>query len=626
MILPRSTRLALWAVFWVFVFPTVWGMATTRLGVDARDPMPDGWRGFLWTVSQPVWWIGKFGWDVLLWPGHVIAANFYPGMQRGDHPVLELAAGTFCVILVFGVGWTIVVGRDRFETAAFGWKWLGWFGRMRDWFQRSGRGPTSRWTGGGETLAKRWRKGDIFLGRRWSAFGGGDGAIGITTEKHMVTIAGTGAGKSTGALIPNLCLHDGPLLCIDPKGELARITAGRRQWMGQDTWVLDPFNVSGRGGGSYNPFDDIERLAARNEPGRVESFAARLAEALVKPMSKEPYWDEAPRTLLTGLILYVAGHEPPERRNLARVRELIAEGDVEGLKTWGDVAADDDERMTAFDALLMRMKRARKGLYGESIVRAAASIEMMGEDQFGGVVTSLQEHTKFLDNPLMQKVVRGGQGLALEDLIGGETSIYVCLPAHAVVGPEGRWLRMFVLLFINIVMGNDAMKAPNPPVLLAIDEFPNLGRLDGIELIAPMMRSYGVRFWAVGQDVSGFRNAYPNTWTSFISGAEAVQFMGVTDPPTVDLLVDLLGRHSFDRVEGQYRRREEYALMDRDQVSRFLAKDGGNQIVWFGSRRPMRLKICPYYEYLAPYYYDPDPRYPEGRWRRFQRWAGRRLA
>jgi len=102
--------------------------------------------------------------------------------------------------------------------------------------------------------------------------------------------------------------------------------------------------------------------------------------------------------------------------------------------------------------------------------------------------------------------------------------------------------------------------------------------------------------------------------------------MGVTDPPTVDLLVDLLGRHSFDRVEGQYRRREEYALMDRDQVSRFLAKDGGNQIVWFGSRRPMRLKICPYYEYLAPYYYDPDPRYPEGRWRRFQRWAGRRLA
>ncbi|MCB0376138.1 MAG: AAA family ATPase, partial [Sinomicrobium sp.] len=34
----------------------------------------------------------------------------------------------------------------------------------------------------------------------------------------------------------------------------------------------------------------------------------------------------------------------------------------------------------------------------------------------------------------------------------------------------------------------------------------------------------------------------------------------------------------------------------------------------FGRRRPMRLKIAPYYEYLPGWYYDPDPRYPNTRW------------
>src|ERR1035438_553390 len=74
--------------------------------------------------------------------------------------------------------------------------------------------------------------------------------IGIQTEKHMVTIAGTGSGKSTAALIPNLCIHQGSALIIDPKGELAAITARRRgnggggvRGMGQDVFVLDPFHI-----------------------------------------------------------------------------------------------------------------------------------------------------------------------------------------------------------------------------------------------------------------------------------------------------------------------------------------------------------------------------------------------
>src|SRR3546814_15511086 len=42
---------------------------------------------------------------------------------------------------------------------------------------------------------------------------------------HLLTIAPTRTGKGVGTIIPNLLDYPGPVVCIDPKGENARITA-----------------------------------------------------------------------------------------------------------------------------------------------------------------------------------------------------------------------------------------------------------------------------------------------------------------------------------------------------------------------------------------------------------------
>ncbi len=570
-----------------------------ELATDLDGPVPHGASGLTWHMGQIAVGATQAVWGVVLLPGDIVARGMGLGNSWARLPVMWAVAVGFWMAVP-----ALVSGRSASGVSSGGgWAWFGWWGRVRDWFEKEGHGPTARWAGLLETLSCRWRRGDIFLGRprrlrTW---------IGIQrAEKHMVTIAGPGAGKSTGALIPNLCLHEGSVLCIDPKGELAMITGRRRQRMGQKLVVLDPFSLSGLEKGAYNPFDEIARVA-QTKPELVESFAARLAEALVKPMSQsEGYWDKAAKTLLTGLILYVAGHESPARHNLMRVRELASEGMPDVRDALIDAGSEGAKKLTPFDVMIEQMKEARSGLYGRAIARAAASLDMMGEGQRGSVMTTLQEHTAFIDNPVMARALGSmAEPLTLDELRRDKVSVYVCLPANAVTGPEGRWFRMFVLLFIEIMM-KDAMGAPNPPVLLAVDEFPNLGKIDGIELVAPMMRSYGVRFWAVGQDVSQFKDVYPNTWTGFIGGAEAVQFMGLNHPATLDLIVDLIGRHEFGAA-GQQKR--EYGLMDRDQLARFLDKRKRNQIVWFGSRRPFRLKICPYYETLPKSYYDPDPRF-----------------
>ncbi|ODS56439.1 MAG: hypothetical protein ABS36_08630 [Acidobacteria bacterium SCN 69-37] len=472
-----------------------------------------------------------------------------------------------------------------------------------------------------EVLANRYLASDIFLGRPKLLIGGMMRPIGIPTEKHMVTIAGTGAGKSTGALIPNICVHEGSLLCIDPKGEIATITARRRgpggygvEGLQQRTYVVDPYGIVKNwewGASSYNPFDEMARVAERSADFPV-AYAGKIAQALVKSLNeKDAYWDSAAVTFLRGLILFIFVNEPPEQRNLVRLRELVSEGDLDS----------EEANVTAFTALLHRMKRAREGTYGDVISAAAGSVLKMAPAQQGSVLTTVQEHTAFLDAPEMKRVSLSSDFL-LEDLKNDLVSVYLCLPLPAVTGKEGSWLRMFVLLLVDMMMRDQAK--PDPPLLLAIDEFPSLGHLEGMDAVAPVLRSFGVRLWVVGQDIDQFKKAYPNDWAGFIGGAEAVQFMGIKHPGTVQMMVDMLGRHEVSnrRYDGKNYRWEygERAVLDPEQASRLLSKGRRNQIIWRGDERALLLKICPYYEYLPVKYYDRDPRYTEKWNKRWQRW------
>ncbi|MFC7557649.1 type IV secretory system conjugative DNA transfer family protein [Pseudoroseomonas wenyumeiae] len=52
-------------------------------------------------------------------------------------------------------------------------------------------------------------------------------------------MAPTRSGKGVGTVLPNLLLSDRPILCVDPKGENARISARARRRFGP-VFVLDP--------------------------------------------------------------------------------------------------------------------------------------------------------------------------------------------------------------------------------------------------------------------------------------------------------------------------------------------------------------------------------------------------
>src|SRR5690554_3816083 len=74
-------------------------------------------------------------------------------------------------------------------------------------------------------LAKN--KGDLLIGRdtlgRLLRYDG---------SAHLITIAPTRSGKGVGTIIPNLLTANRSIICIDPKGENARVTLRAREAFG----------------------------------------------------------------------------------------------------------------------------------------------------------------------------------------------------------------------------------------------------------------------------------------------------------------------------------------------------------------------------------------------------------
>src|SRR5699024_6627977 len=81
-------------------------------------------------------------------------------------------------------------------------------------------------------------------------------------NRHLITIAPTRSGKGVSSIIPNILTYPKNLVVVDPKGENCDYTYHRRQQMGQDVYVLDPFGVSNyarqEGANSFNPLDSVK--------------------------------------------------------------------------------------------------------------------------------------------------------------------------------------------------------------------------------------------------------------------------------------------------------------------------------------------------------------------------------
>jgi type IV secretion system protein VirD4 len=335
---------------------------------------------------------------------------------------------------------------------------------------------------------------------------------------HLLTMAPTRTGKGVGTIIPNLLTADRSVICIDPKGENARI-AGRARQMFGPVHVLDPFAVTGMGSAAFNPLDALDLDVAED--------ASTLADALVHDepgMGGEAHWNEEAKALIAGLILKIVSQESRSRRTLSTLREYLT------------LPPD------AFAALLKRMQD--NDAAGGLIARAANRHLGKSDREAAGVLSSAQRHTHFLDSPRMTAVLSRSD-FTFTDLKTRTATVFLVLPPDR-LGTYSRWLRLLITQSLTD-MARTPAKPPAPlvkPVLYLLDEFASLGHLASVERAMGLMAGYGVQLWPILQDIHQLRATYGQRAGTFLSNAGVLQVFGTNDHDSARLISDLLGQET----------------------------------------------------------------------------------
>lgn len=407
---------------------------------------------------------------------------------------------------------------------------------------------------------------------------------GHADDRHLITVAGSRAGKGRSCIIPNLSLWFGSCIVLDPKGENAFHTAVSRARLFKDhkVVVLDPFNIQKLAGlpsslrGHFNPLDLID-------PTRSDAIdeAAQIADAmLIQASEKDAHWDESARSFLEALILHVVTEEPPERRHLGRVRELLMHGDRETVELATQLAEEEGDPIEKQDVkpfeLLLHMMVDNEACYGV-ISGAASSLLALGTNERGGILSTARRNTKFLDSPDLAESLHYSS-FWIDDLKNspGGVTIYLCIPAGR-LATHSRWLRMIVNIVLRRMefLGDDMPKSGHP-VLFILDEFAALGHLESIEKAAGLIAGFGVKLWPILQDLTQIKRHYKDSWETFLGNAGLLQFFGNTDITTLEYISKRLGEMEILRTTASSSESSSTSVSDMPELSAISARQGGD--------------------------------------------------
>ena len=421
-------------------------------------------------------------------------------------------------------------------------------------------------------------------------------------DGHILTFAPTGAGKGVSVVVPNLLEYPGSVVCIDPKGAIAAVTAQHRRNRGQKIILFDPFGEVARAQAAAGLATDgaTLRLSTCNPFGHLNprspdavDDARLIASGLVLQESeKNRYFSDSARMILEGLILYLL-----VTRGAVLVEDLF---DL-AFKPREDFNAQVLSDMKALGEPPEAAEGQEIEEVGElesHIAHMAGLIDNLTGDAGASVWSTLYRSLNLIKSPRLLAAMAPSD-VDFSALKDAPTTIYLVLPARR-LETHGVWLR----LMLAVIMGqlSDA-RAPRWPVLFMVDECAALGRLEILETAVGLMRGYGLKLWLIFQDLPQLKSIYEKRWGSFISNAGVKQFFNVNDLETADFVSNYLGKETrgvasqnfqLDKVSGSMGLAQiARPLLTSDEVRRLGREE---QVLFYEGLKPIRARKIRYFE------------------------------
>ena len=419
----------------------------------------------------------------------------------------------------------------------------------------------------------------VFLGRVERDYLRHDG------PEHVMAFAPTRSGKGVGLVVPSLLGWTGSAVVHDIKGENWTLTAG---WRSRFSHCL-LFNPTDPRSAAYNPLLEVRRGA--HEVRDVQN----IADILVDPegaLEKRNHWEKTSHALLVGAILHVLYAEP--EKTLARVAAFLS-----------------DPACTFERTLAAMMTTPHLGEAGVHPVIASAARELLNksENERSGVLSTAMSFLGLYRDPTVAAVTAHCDW-RIADLIDADAPVSLFL----VVPPSDiSRTKPLIRLILNQIGrrltesldGSDGI-ARRHRVLLMLDEFPALGRLDFFESALAFMAGYGLRAFLIAQSLNQIEKAYgPNN--AILDNCHVRVAFATNDERTAKRISDALGTATELRAQRNYAGHRlslwlGHMMVSRAETARQLLTPGevmqlppDEEIVMVSGHPPVRAKKLRYF-------------------------------
>jgi len=425
--------------------------------------------------------------------------------------------------------------------------------------------------------------GGVFLGRLRGRY------LRHAGPEHVMAFAPTRSGKGVGLVVPTLLSWTGSAVVHDIKGENWALTAG---WRSRFSHCLY-FNPTDARSARYNPLLEVRR--GIHEVRDVQN----IADILVDPegaLEKRNHWEKTSHALLVGAILHILYAE--EEKTLARVATFLS---------------DPSRSFASTLAAMMRTNHLgtdEAPLVHPVVASAARELLNKSENERSGVLSTAMSFLGLYRDPTVAAVTSGCDW-RICDLVSAERpcSLYLVIPPSDIsrTKPLVRLILNQIGRRLTEKLDDRASSVRRHELLLMLDEFPALGRLDFFETALAFMAGYGIRAFLIAQSLNQISKAYGEN-NAILDNCHVRIAFATNDERTAKRISDALGTATEQRAMRNYAGHRlapwlAHVMVSRQETARALLTPGevmqlpaDEELVLVSGLAPIRAKKLRYYE------------------------------
>ena len=407
--------------------------------------------------------------------------------------------------------------------------------------------------------------------------------------EHVMCFAPTRSGKGVGLVIPTLLSWPHSAVIHDIKGENWQLTAG---WRARFSHCL-LFNPTDPASARYNPLVEVRK--GRNEVRDVQN----IADILVDPegsLERRSHWEKTGHSLLVGVILHILYAE--KEKTLARVAAFLSdpsrsfERTLRVMMSTNHLGTDETPQVHPV------------------VAQSARELLNKSENERSGVLSTAMSFLGLYRDPTVAETTSACDW-RIADLMDADrpVSLYLVIPPS-----DLSRTKPLVRLILNQIgrrlterLEGEVGKRHRHQLLMMLDEFPALGRLDFFESALAFMAGYGVRSFLIAQSLNQISKAYGEN-NAILDNCHVRIAFASNDERTAKRISDSLGTATELRAQRNYAGHRlapwlAHVMVSRQETARQLLTPGevmqlpaDEEIVMISGQAPIRAKKLRYFE------------------------------